>query len=177
MAADDWFGGAGLAFQALATAMTAGGQLDAGNLQQGFGYYNAAVLRQRGSIAVAQATERARIQDVLNARNLGEEKAAAGVSGVDANQGSPLLVMADTATQGELQKHLLLYQGQMEDYTAQQQAQLDTASGEAAGYAGRIGATGTLLTGAGKLAYGAYQLYGRGGTKVPPVDTGPGLPY
>ena len=174
MADSDWMGGAGLGLQALATALQGYGAYSGGQVQQQGAYYNAGVMQQRGQIAIAQAGERAAIQQTITGRSLGEQKAQAGASGVDANQGSPLAVMADTASQGELQRQLLLYQGQMENFADQQQAQLDIASGNAAATAGTNSAVGTLLTGGAKVAYGASQLYGgRAGTVPASLPTGP----
>jgi len=49
--------------------------------------------------------------------------------GVDVDSGTPLDVLADQATEGELQRQLILYGGQTQALAYRQQASLTLAAG------------------------------------------------
>lgn len=101
------------------------------------------VLQQEtASAGVTRATQIAQ----QTSRNIGSQKAAAGASGVDVNQGSPLSVMSDTATQGELNKQLSQWQTATQVASLIQQGKLDIYQGNLAEQAGQTASTGSLLS-------------------------------
>ena len=97
--------------------------------------------RQRAAFAAEQQREE-------NRRVLGRQRALYGQAGVDVNAGSPLLVMADTARQAELDAQIILSGGQSRASAAEAQARLSRYGAGAAQRAGYIGAGTTLLSGA-----------------------------
>lgn len=138
--------GAALPFIALAgSAVSALGQVRAGQMQQSADEYNAGVQRQQAATALDQSTVTAQQQDITNRRNLGAQQAAAAGSGVEG--ASPLAVMMDQSMMGETAKQLALYRGKVQANAATAQAGIDTFYGEAAASASGSKAPGTLLTG------------------------------
>ena len=103
------------------------------------------------NLAAAEANRR---RDLYN-RQLASQRAAIGTSGVEAGEGSPLLVQMDSAEQAALDIANVRYQGEVRsaDYRAEQNLMKWKArSTERLGY---IGAGTSLLKGASK-GYGAY---------------------
>lgn len=167
------------------------GAIQAGQSQKAWSDYNAQVAQVRAqeaqmqAEALAQQTQaqaqrqaqqsqdqaraQAAIQDQATRRQLGEAAAAYAAAGVDGG-GTPLAVMSDLATQGELSRRLLLYKGDVDAQNAtyagqvnaqnllyngavtssglNEQATIDRAQGAAAAAAGYTKAGTTLLTGA-----------------------------
>src|SRR5579883_2162187 len=114
--------------------------------------YNAEVEQQRAQEAEQQAEAQAAIDKQNTARKMGQAEAAYGASGVDPNSGSPLNVMSDLATQGELTRQLTLYQGKIGAIADLQQGALDKLQGQNALTSGIVGAGSTLLTAGARLA-------------------------
>ena len=103
------------------------------------------------NLAAAEANRR---RDLYN-RQLASQRAAIGTSGVEAGEGSPLLVQMDSAEQAALDIANVRYQGEVRsaDYRAEQNLMKWKArSTERLGY---IEAGTSLLKGASK-GYGAY---------------------
>lgn len=142
---------------AAGAAVSAVGSIRAGNDQAAASKYNALVEDQNAVAARQQAGAAAEQKDNEVTRRLADARAAFAASGVDPNSGTPLDVMADSASQGELSKRLLLYQGDLTARGLGSQANLDRITGKNAQTAGYISAAGTLLTGAGKAAGSSYS--------------------
>lgn len=135
-----------------AAGVSAAGSISAGNSAKKAYDYNAQVSRERAQSELdAAAAEAMQIRTDV-ARKMGDAKAAYGASGVVLGSGSPLDVMSDLATQGELSTQLRLYEGKLRAKSAIEQANLDTMQGKAAQTAGYYGAAGSLLGGIGKVA-------------------------
>lgn len=147
----------------------AAGTLMAGQQAASVGKYNAAVDQQRAQIATDQSQAQAAIDEANNTRRQGAATAAYGASGV-ALTGTPLEVMTDLATQGELTKRLDIYKGNLTATADQQQAALDSAQGASAQIGSYFGAGSTLLTGALNAARNAYTPSGPG---TSPAAKGP----
>lgn len=81
------------------------------------------------------------------ARLLGSQRAATAGSGVNV-EGSPLLVMMETAGDAEYDAQLIKYGGEIRASTAFAQAASDRMAARAARTGGYIGAGGSLLRGA-----------------------------
>lgn len=149
--------------QAAGTMFTASGQAQAGRQQQQAYDINAQQEEIQGAqqrnISITEAQQKER-QATLRA---GSIRAAYGAAGVDPNSGSPLAVMADQATQGELTKHLTLWQGMAQQQSADTQAGIDRLQGRAARAAGYSSAAGTLFSGFGQILAQSGQV----GTGIP----------
>ena len=156
------------AYSAISSAQA---QQQAGQQAQQIANSNADILSQRATQAQNEAQARAAIQARSNARTLGATKAAYGASGVDVNEGTPLEVLSDQATEGELQRQLILYGGQTQSNAYQQQANILRMGGAVTAGAANTAAGNTLLTGALKVGMTAYGAYGGGsGTTSSGID-------
>jgi hypothetical protein len=169
-------GVAGLAMSAVGTISSAFAQQRQGEVAAQIGGYNASIFNQQANQAQAEAAARADILRRDNERKMASTRAAYAAAGVDPNQGTPLDVMEDQATEAELQRRLVLYQGDTAAMSLRQRAALASMGGAAAAEAGTMAAGTTLLTGATRVGFGAYNLFG-GSTKKTVPETGPGTGY
>ena len=135
------------------------GQQQAGQEQQQADQYNAAVQRQNATIATQQAQSQAAIDKQQTERNLGQIAATYGAAGIDPTEGSPLMVMADQAATGELNRQLDLYRGSVAATSNINQANILTYQGRQAASAGTTAAAGTILSGAARVAPAAATLF------------------
>ena len=92
-----------------ASALSAYGQIQAGQAAKQAGDYNAAIARNNQIIAERQAEDAVKRGDIAadeqrrkTARVLGAQKAAIGASGVALDSGTPMDIFGDTAAFGEL---------------------------------------------------------------------------
>lgn len=154
-----------LAVGAFGTISSAMAQQQQGAIARDVGNSNAMALEARALQIQNETKVRADIQRRENARKAGQIGAAYGAAGVDP-QGTPLDVMADQATEGELQVQLINYGGATQVDNMLRQAQLLRAGGAAYGAASDISSTATLLTGAAKLGMAGANLFG-GGAAIP----------
>ena len=177
----DYFSLAGLALSAFGTVTSAQAQLQQGAVQNQIAQYNANVMQQRAQQVRELAAAKEAMQRRINGRQQGQIVAAYGASGVDVGQGTPLEVLHDAATEGELQAQLIHYGGEVDANNLMTQSYLDIASGQAASSAAQTGAMSTLLTGGARVSMGAYNLFGGAGkipkTTSPDVGTGTGYTY
>ena len=126
----------------IGTGLSALGQHQAGRAEQGAYEYN------------AQITERKTTQEEYNSRTrlrklMASQRALYAKAGVDITSGSPLMVLADTAAEGEKEALSIRYGGQE---TAAQQRYY----GKQAKKAGTMKATSTFLTGLGQAGTQYY---------------------
>ena len=149
---------AGIAVIAVGTVVNAFGQIQQGKAQQKWGSYNAAVAERDAETARLNAEYEAGVQRKETQKLLGRQRALYGKSGVTL-EGSPLLLMAETAAEGELDALMIERGGKMRAQGYRSEATLSRMKGSAAKRAGYYGAGSTLLTGAGQAAYqyGAYR--------------------
>lgn len=152
------------------TAVSAIGSIQAGNQAKATADYNAQVESQRAQIAAQQSQNQAAIDETNSRRKMGEAASAYGAAGVDMS-GTPLSVMSDLATQGELTRRLDIYKGQLNTTADQQQGALDTAGGAAQQSASYLQAGSTLLTGTAK-AFSPANYYQSGSTAGAPLTLG-----
>jgi hypothetical protein len=125
------------------TGLSAYSQYQAGAAQKEAYDYNAEIVQQKAAYDEAQARDRLR-------KLMSTQRALYAKAGVDLTSGSPLLVLAQTAAEGEEEALNIRRTGYNE-------AQLQKYYGSQAKTAGTLGAGSTLLTGLGNLglAYGA----------------------
>ena len=137
-------------------AAGAGGQIFAADSERRASNYNADVMDQEAFAAKdkAKAEEDAHRESVK--RILSTQRALFAKSGVDMS-GSPLLVMEDTARQGELDALTIRYGGDVAAARARSQANLMRMQGADKMTAGYIGAGTTLLTGATQMGMSFYK--------------------
>ena len=137
--------------QAAGTALSVFGALQQGNAAKKAGEYNAEVNRQNAELALIEARDNARIVDRQNYLLQGSIRAAQGASG-GTQSGSVLDVIADAAAQGELEKQMILYRGQLKARGYQNTAALDEYGAETA-------KTGSFLKAGSELLSGGINTY------------------
>ena len=118
--------------------------------------YQAGAAEEAGREYTAQITERKAAQEELASREklrklMAGQRALYAKAGVDISSGSPLLVLAETAAEGE-KEALAIRAGGLEE------AELERYYGRQAGRAGKVRAAGTLLTGLGRAGAGYYAM-------------------
>lgn len=133
-------------------AMQAGQQNAAGQKENLVENANAHVENMNANNAEVNSKVNAQSIDRATARTEANAHADFSASGVDANSGSPLEVMHDIATQGELAHRMTTYQGQMQAKGFAFQAVLDHQQGKADSEAGDAAAGTTLMSGLDKFA-------------------------
>jgi|SRR5262245_4548142 len=149
-----------IATAALAGAASAYGTYEAGQQRAEAASYNKKVAENQAAYATQQAEIEAQNLAERQKRQRASQRVAIGASGID-EEGSPLLVEADTARQQARDLYLTRYGGEVRAHAAMEEAGLQTLYGRQAQQAGAIGAgTALLSTGAGIVA---NTYYGRGG--------------
>jgi len=127
----------GLGVSGAGTALSAVSQYRAGQAQEEAYKYNAGVAEQKGIYEETQSRDKLR-------KLLSSQKALYAKAGVDMTSGSPLLLMADTAAQGEMEA-LNIRKGY------QSEAKMNRYYGNQAKKAGNIKAGSTFLSGLGSV--------------------------
>lgn len=149
---------------AAAAAVSAVGAISAGQQQAKMAKYNASVAEQQAAAARAQAdiaaNQHRRRAKLLNSA----QQAAIAGSGVTP-EGSPLIVMADSAAEAEYDAQLIRYGGEINASQAMSQAALDRMQARSARLGSYFSAGGSLLMGAG-LAGTKFGSSGSGGKTV-----------
>lgn len=137
-------------------AMSAVSAMQQGQAAKSAANYNAQINLQNATITRQQAAQQAAQQDRENYLRLGAIRAAQGATGGRGDAGSVLDVLADAASQGELERQNILYQGELAARGYTNTAQLDTFSGANAARSGYLKAGSELLAGAAN-SYNAYS--------------------
>ena len=138
------------------TAMSVYSQVEQGKSQNEWSQYNAAVA-ERDAVAAQQSAEYDASQKRKETEKLlGRQRALYGKAGVTL-EGSPLLLMEETASQGELDALMIEREGKLKAGNYQSEAALSRMKGSSAQKAGYYGAGSSLLTGASSAmtAYGS----------------------
>ena len=130
--------------------------------QEKFFKYNAKVAENQAMGERMRAKVAADQQRELHRRVIANQRALYGSTGVESASGSPLLVIADSAKQAELDALIIQAGGEARAIGFQAQAGLDRFQGRNAGAAGYANAGSTLLSGAAG-AYFKYAGAGSGG--------------
>jgi hypothetical protein len=164
-----------------AAGVTAYSQVQQGRTANAVATYNAQLANRNAEIA-EQNAEAAKLAGTAREeqsrdevrRVLARQRALVGASGVT-TEGSPLLVMMESARQGELDALRIRYTSEVEARSGQFQAQqyqseatLQRLQGKQAQTAGYMSAGGTLLTGFAQAGTGYYNAkYGNRGAGTP----------
>ncbi|EIQ00857.1 hypothetical protein OpiT1DRAFT_05414 [Opitutaceae bacterium TAV1] len=136
-----------------------------GKSQEALNKYNATLAGQEAATRERDARIQANVQREQNARLMARQRAMLAKSGVVGTTGTPLLVQADQAVQGEMAAMDVERTGNIEAGRYRQQAVLDRMQGKSARRAGLLGAGSSLLGGISQAAgVGAsYRLNSSGG--------------
>jgi hypothetical protein len=134
------------AFKIIGTAVSVMSTLNQGRQAQQAADYNAQVNAQNAQIAQTNAAAQAKQIDRENYLRLGAIRANQGRSGGEMT-GSALDVLGDVAGQGEYEKQLAVYEGDMKARGFRNTAALDTASGENARTSSYFKAGAELMSG------------------------------
>jgi len=131
-----------------AVAVSAFGTIQAGQAAKSAAKYNAAVAEQAAKAASDKAAyDEQRHRESIR-KLMSSQRALYGKSGLDMTEGSPLLVMEDTAAQGELDAMAIRYGGDIASARDRSAANLSRMQGAAAVTASYFQAGSTLLSGA-----------------------------
>lgn len=156
---------AAIGMQAIGMAYQANAQKQAGAANQAIAEQNAKIAKAQEQQAYEKGTE----QVDAYANNLkdlqGRAVAVAGANGIDPSSGSPLDLLVQSTRFGQKDLMTIANNASMEAFGYSSKAASYTAQGALEGFEGGQEATGTLLTGAGKLFEGGYQsgVFGPGG--------------
>lgn len=145
-----------------------------GSIQQGFAArqqaeYNAAVAEQNAAAARAQAALDESTSRKKSGLVLGSIRARAAANTGDVG-GSALDVLADSASEAELEALTLRYQGEVKARQMESEAALERRRGKSAVLEGIVGAGTRLLT-AGGYAMKAYGGSDGGSSAIPALST------
>lgn len=145
-----------------------------GSIQQGFASrqqaeYNAQVAEQNAAAARAQAALDESTSRKKSSMVLGAIRARAAANTGDVS-GSALDVLADSASEAELEALTLRYQGEVKARQMESEAAIERRRGKNAILEGFVGAGTRLLT-AGGYALKAYGGSDAGGSAIPTLGT------
>lgn len=133
--------------------------------------YNAAIARQNALITQQQGDAAVQAQQRDSARQIGRMKAAYGASGVQLDSGSPLDVLAESASMAALDSLTLKYNYALKAAGLQSQASLEDKQASTSRTSAILGAGSSVLKG-----YGMYTALS--GSAIPGVlPGGVGNPY
>jgi hypothetical protein len=135
----------------VSTAVGVVSAISGGQSQAAMAQYNAQVAENQATATRQAAAAQEAQQRRKSLQLLSMQQAAIGASGATV-EGSPLLDLADAASQAELDARTIRWQGEVGAQRAESQAQLDRMQGDAALRAGYFGAASSLLTGVSRLA-------------------------
>ena len=151
---------AGAAAAAAGTGVAVYGAQQQASAARAAGKYNQRLAENQALQARYAGEQAARTQRERGRRILGMQRSIAAGAGVTP-EGSPLLVMMDTAAESELEAQKALYTGQVQADTARAQAVYARWQGQQAARGAQIGAGATLLQGFGNVAGRVGGGYGR----------------
>ena len=140
-----------LVIAAASGVLTAGSMVQSGQQARSAANYNAIVARENAKAAELQAAERAKRIRSQGKSLLAKQRALYGASGVDLMFGSPLLVLADTAGQIELEAQDAIFAGKTQAAGLRSEAGGILAEGRAKTQAANIGAFSSLLSTGAKM--------------------------
>lgn len=148
---------------AAGTAMSAIGAITQANNAKAAADYNAAVMEQNAGIERQQAGQREEAQRRQARMVLGEQRAAFSQAGTGLG-GSAADIMAESATNAELDALTLRYEGDLRARGLMAQAEAERFQGRSARTAGYLSAAGTVLGGVGGYMSGQENARLRRGT-------------
>lgn len=148
------FAGMGGIFSAIGSVVSAVGAIAQGQAQQRVANYNAKVAENTAIAERQRASYEAGLIEEEKQRVLGAQRAAGTSAGMDISQGTPIVVLGDSAKNAEADILARKYSGETQAVAYENDAHRFRAEGRAAKTAGIIGGFSTLLGGFGKAASG-----------------------
>jgi len=133
-------------------AISAAGAIQQGNAAKSASTYNATLKERDAAIATQQANQEAQQVRWQSARMQGSLLAGYGASGVTA-EGSPLDVLANSASQAKLDEETVLYRGKLKSTGFMSDAALSRYGGTVAQQDSQLKAASYLIGGAGQASY------------------------
>ena len=131
----------------IGTGVSAYGQWQSGEAQK-------KAYKYQSRVSQIEAAETERLHRVELKRMMASQRALYAKAGVDISSGSPLLVMSETAAEGERIAHAIRRGGISK-------AELESYYGRASAYAGRLGGASTFLTGLGQTGLLAAPFFAK----------------
>ena len=113
--------------------------------------YQAQVQRNNADEALTAASLNANRQSIQAAKLIGAAKAGYGASGVSADSGSVMSVIAASAANAELDRQNILYGGEIRSINSMNQAHMDEIGATSAVNASYLNAATNLLTVGGQM--------------------------
>ena len=132
--------------------ISAVGAISQANAQQAASSYNARLREVDAGVALEQADRDALQVRISGERAQGSVLAGFGASGVSTDEGSPLDVLASSASNAKLDEETVLYKGRLKASGYQSAAALERYSGDTAQKQGYMNAASYLIGGAGNAA-------------------------
>lgn len=166
---------AGIAMAAVGTAVSVAGAMSQASAAADAANYNRMVAERNATAAQQQAQQTAEIQQRQAKQQIGAIAVGYGASGVT-SEGSPLDVLASSASNAELDRQTVLYHGALQAAGYGDEASLDAARAGNAQSTGTMNAAGLLLSGGAKVAKMLQQNDDLSGSNPSPKsDYIPGL--
>jgi hypothetical protein len=150
----------------ISTAVSVVGSLMQASSRSDAAEYNAEVARRNAAMATQQAESDAEEQRRRSIRQIGAMRAGYGASGVVGNEGSPLDVLAQSASDAEMDRLNILYRGRVRASGYEASARLDDMRAENEQTAGMFGAGRALVLGLGQSGTGTQGDTGSSGGYV-----------
>ena len=127
------------------------GSYQQGKSEEALGKYNAKVAERQAQAAEMQASAEAKRQQRATRAEQARQRVLLAKSGIT-SEGTPLMLLEQSAMNAEMDRQTILREGNIQSDQFTSQAAADRARAKSAGRAGRIGAAGSLLSGAGQVA-------------------------
>ncbi len=138
-------------------AISAYGAIQQANAQKAASSYNAALKERDATVATQQADQEAQQVRWAGARARGSVIAGYGASGIATDTGSPLDVLAMSASQAKLDEETVLYKGKLRSTGYLSDADLYKNQGTVAKQQGELSAASYLISGAGQASYSGVR--------------------
>lgn len=122
--------------------------------------YNAQIAENNAVLAKKVALADAQQQHRVNAARHGKMVTQIIKQGVALDSGTPLLILAEDAAQGELEKQKILYKGEMQAYNYRNEATLQRYYADAAEAAGNNSANAAMTGGILGGMKGLFGMFG-----------------
>jgi hypothetical protein len=129
-----------------------------GQVAKAAGDYNAKIGEQNAQLSRQEADMQVKQQERENYLRMGAIRAAQGKNGGAAGEGSVLDILADSAAQGELEKQMISYRGELKARGYTNSAALDRFAGDQARQGSYMKAGAELLGGGASAGYAQSRL-------------------
>ncbi len=148
-----------MAVSAAGAAMSAYGQYRQGEAAKAAGSAAEDIAAANAEAIEKKTTYEEEMQRDKLKKIMGRQRALYAKAGVNINEGSPLLMLMETAEEGERDVQAIRYTGEVNRATALNQGRMAAFQGEQSYNAGMISAGSTFLTGLGQsgMSYAKFK--------------------